>query len=763
MKKQVNFVLMLVLLLQLCFSHSFPAQALTDTNEALDFDTAAITSAQVVQNNLYLLKNGRIEVLTAPGAEPVTVIKLEDYPEIPEDSWSLLTLVSDGSSLYLVNLSYGTLYLVKDNALQLTTQLDMSCFDSKSEDGWPKYAIFENPIMTRGNLYVLAANVEDFQAYELYGFSVDTGARTDINLNIPEFYEIAPYQADKLLTVNRNTGELIAFVPGDPNQMEVVTQFPNYDDGCAFYVAESDAFYFLSGTSLMRYQDDFEVVQTVPFDNLSFVRYAGVWHDALVIQTSTGLFLYDPSADAESADQITLSIWTNSDPGISNVITEFMATNPNIRVALEMSSSDNALERLVNENLSNDTNTDLFVLSSFMINSHSIFSRGFAAPIYSETLQQSINRMYPQIQALLMQDDVLWGYPVNLYPDFWAVRPALLEKYGYAVPETMDEYVDMMLDWYTNHADEDENVTFNENSTIRAQQVNTASMLLSQYILTHADGDNLLSVQSPQLAASIEKLTSLSDIQDADTASDTLDQAASENLFQTGNAWLPFYRRINPEHAGEVCVTAPSFGDGTGHVNDCSLEYFIINPHSENQEAAVTFLEYLCNHMDTVTAYQCYPDENTPVETEGNREKILEIQEQIDGLTEGKEKRLKAIEITTELLMNCPEGDVNYDFFRDELSEAQATLADVENSIADWTNQKAELEENLYVYAAEEIAEYREVAQDIELQNSWIGWEMSNELDIEGMFEKYFDGYASLQQTLSEIDKRLLLMLYEEY
>ena len=185
MKKQVNFVLMIVLLLQLCFSYSFPAQALTDANEALDFDTTAIISAQVVQNNLYLLKNGRIEVLTAPGAEPVTVIKLEDYPEIPEDSWSLLTLVGDGSSLYLVNLSYGTLYLVKDNALQLTTQLDMSCFDSKSEDGWPKYITFKDPIMMRGNLYVLASNAEDFQAYELYGFAVDTGARTDINLNVP--------------------------------------------------------------------------------------------------------------------------------------------------------------------------------------------------------------------------------------------------------------------------------------------------------------------------------------------------------------------------------------------------------------------------------------------------------------------------------------------------------------------------------------------------------------------------------------------------
>ena len=371
--------------------------------------------------------------------------------------------------------------------------------------------------------------------------------------------------------------------------------------------------------------------------------------------------------------------------------------------------------------------------------------------------------MYPQIQALLMQDDVLWGYPVNLYPDFWSVRPALLEKYGYAMPETMDEYVDMLLDWYANHADEVENVTFNENRTIRAQQVSTASMLLKQYILTHADGDTLLSVQSPQLASSIEKLTSLSDVQEMDTASDTLNQAVSESLFQTGNALLPFYRRLNPERAGEVCMTAPAFDDGTGHVNSFSLEYFIINPHSENQEAAVTFLEYLCNHMDTVTAYQCYPDENTPVETEGNREEILELQDSIDRSTASIELDQKQIEMATESLMNAAEGSEDYDFYMEYLSELQTSLDTSKNNIVDWTNQKAELEENLYVYAAEDIAEYREVAQYMELQNRWIVWEMSNELDIEGMFEKYFDGYASLQQTLSEIDKRLLLMLYEEY
>ena len=210
-------------------------------------------------------------------------------------------------------------------------------------------------------------------------------------------------------------------------------------------------------------------------------------------------------------------------------------------------------------------------------------------------------------------------------------------------------------------------------------------------------------------------------------------------------------------------MTAPAFDDGAGHVNSFSLDYFIINPHSENQEAAVTFLEYLCNHMDTVTAYQCYPDENTPVETEGNREEILEIQEQIDGLTAFIEQDRKRIEMATESLMNAADGSEVYDFYKEYLSELQITLETRENSLANWINQKAELEENLYVYAAEDIAEYREVAQYMELQNSWIVWEMSNELDIDGMFEKYFDGYASLQQTLSEIDKRLLLMLYEEY
>ena len=127
------------------------------------------------------------------------------------------------------------------------------------------------------------------------------------------------------------------------------------------------------------------------------------------------------------------------------------------------------------------------------------------------------------------------------------------------------------------------------------------------------------------------------------------------------------------------------------------------------------------------------------------------------------EQDRKQIEMATESLMNAAEGSEDYDFYKEYLSELQITLETRENSLADWINQKAELEENLYVYAAEDIAEYREVAQYMKLQNSWIVWEMSNELDIEGMFEKYFDGYASLQQTLSEIDKRLLLMLYEEY
>ena len=127
------------------------------------------------------------------------------------------------------------------------------------------------------------------------------------------------------------------------------------------------------------------------------------------------------------------------------------------------------------------------------------------------------------------------------------------------------------------------------------------------------------------------------------------------------------------------------------------------------------------------------------------------------------EQDRKQIEMATESLMNAAEGSEDYDFYKEYLSELQITLETRENSLADWINQKAELEENLYVYAAEDIAEYREVAQYMELQNSWIVWEMSNELDVEGMFEKYFGGYASLQQTVSEIDKRLLLMLYEEY
>lgn len=92
--------------------------------------------------------------------------------------------------------------------------------------------------------------------------------------------------------------------------------------------------------------------------------------------------------------------------------------------------------------------------------------------------------------------------------------------------------------------------------------------------------------------------------------------------------------------------------------------------------------------MDTVTAYQCYPDENTPVETEGNREEILELQDSIDRSTASIELDQKQIEMATESLMNAAEGSEDYDFYMEYLSELQTSLDTSKNNIVDWTNQK---------------------------------------------------------------------------
>lgn len=754
MKRFITAILLM--LLQLCLCPSALAVEPVDDFFPADMPSS-VTSAQIVEETLYVLGDGKIMAFAQPQTEASVVIELDVYPEIAQAEWEELFLISDGTRLYLLNPGRGQLYLVRDHELELLVRLDISSLGTETDEVESRYVIFSSPVIMDRSLYLLSMDPVAFQSYELCRFSLDTGAYTSVGLGALELDEIAPYKNGRLMAVDRNTGNLLALTPDGSGNADVIVQLPNSSDRYAAYDEANDAYYFLSGSTLMRYRNGFETVENV----LPYETSLGLWYGRLIVKTSLGLYQCGP--DGEKSQKNSLKIWTGSELALSELIVKFRAAYPDISVEVQTVQTDDPMERLMNESLSRDASIDLFVLSSHMINGQEIFSRGFAAPIQSELLQKNVQAMYPQVQALMTQNGTLYGYPLALYPDFWSVRPELLRESGMGdAAQTMEEYVDMLLLWYETYADADPGYTFNGSSAVRTQQVQTAFMLLCEYILNHAEDDAPISFRTPEIYRLMEKLASLSAYEGS--VLDSLDDEVIgeyARIFQTGYAVLPFYRGINPSAQGEICIPAPVFARDGLPVSSGSLDYFIINPNSSQMEAAAAFLEFFSQNIDMAASYILYPGQNDPIENENYQEEVAECQETIERITDSIQRYEKMIGVQSDMLQDFPEDSDDYLKQQEDLARNQETLTELKDSLAEKNASLAEIMEKRYVYSAQDIAEYRDAAQYMRLDGGWLIWSIAEGLDIESILEKYFEGFLSLDQMLSEIDQKAAMMFYE--
>ena len=76
----------------------------------------------------------------------------------------------------------------------------------------------------------------------------------------------------------------------------------------------------------------------------------------------------------------------------------------------------------------------------------------------------------------------IYGLPVALWPEFWTIRPELLEKTGMSAPQTLDAYLEQMYLYYANHAEGGEAYSFDGSTSIPEAQEQAVILLLSIYI-----------------------------------------------------------------------------------------------------------------------------------------------------------------------------------------------------------------------------------------------------------------------------------------
>lgn len=751
MKKAVTAMTMLLLAVVVLFSASIPALAAEPIHGdyvSKEVYPPVATSTYVAQDTLFAISRGKIVAFSAPGENPQTVINLADYPEINKNDWNWLKLTGKAATLYLLDPFRGVLYEVKEAGLSELVHLDISNIGKEYGSPEHRYVIFSSVVIVEDDLYLLSMDPVTYGGLEMYRFSLTDGSCKQVDLPGLELMELSAYRDGQLLILDGNTSAVLVYDTKSEKIVDTAATLPGVDDGKVVYDAARDALYYLSGARLMRYGRESEAVDWVPFDGALSTSYAAMWRDSYTALAETGVYVcHTDGAQANRGDENVLTIWVDGNSLDSQLLNLFRLEHPEILIDVYSVPDENPLERLTTENLSKDSSIDIFLMHTYLIDSEEIFNRGFAAPIKSDQLVRNVLSMYPQIQELLMHGGELLGYPADLWPDFYTVRPDLLEASGLGeAPETMEEYCEMLLQWYDMYDGESAEFNFNEHQTIRAQQANTLSYIVAQYIRTYGTDDAPVSFDTPTFRHLMEQLATLSAYEDEEAAD------GLPSLFNTSNSVSPFNRSVNRSHEGEICMLPPVFEPGEQAVLNASLDYFIVNPNTPRYEEALIFLDFYSEHISLDQRYMLYPGYNELIEQPSYQADLQRHHDQI---------ALSQRVIAQEQAFLARVSDDYAAVHPDDYALRLDTIAYHEDAMAQAEAALAVLTANRYVCSAEELAEYRNIADHMSFKNGALVWDVTETLGATEFLMRYIDGSATLDQVITALDRRVMMMYYE--
>lgn len=689
------------------------------TPELLD----AAYDAQLVRDTLYVLMEQRL-VSTSYGQSAFdTVVDLSEHPQLNEHSSMLF---SDNKTLYALDTSTDVVYRLDDSTLEPIATLDFS--EAEPTDA-SMNIIIEYPMIQNGALYTLCTDPADY-TQALYRFSLDNGQGARISTSDYTFQEIVAYRDGQLLGLVHNTRKLVVIDGMTGKTVDEIGTLSGSSVGAIAYDAARDMVYSRSDAEVVRWEKQKPVtVGYMTAEDAGSALFVGLRNGQYILICHTGLYACD-TASGEATKPLT--IWSMAEGLLdSKLLLTFTELNPQTPVVVRGTADDDPLDKLVTSSMTRDASIDIFTVSSQDIDSQEIFIRGYAAPLSSSLLIDDLGSMYPQIRDYLIQDDILFGFPAALWTRYWTVQPELLEtsELG-AVPKLLDDYYDMLLRWYKDNYHSHPGMTFDGSHTIREQWQEAIYLLISQYIHTYASNEKPLSFNTPVFRAALEKIITLSKWKGYDNVRSDR-QEARESIFQT-NAIEPFFQAVNDIKPVAQYILPPALGDAGPPVLPSTMVYFIINPHSQNKKEAIQFLEYFSQNMELMLRYQLHPDDNRLIERQMYQRKVQAYVQSIADI----KARLAALE-NDEYLMEL----------KDELAQEEARLL--------------QEEANRWEYSPEAIAEYRKLAPYMALKHGDLLWDVYESLDIETILSKYFEGYTTLDQALSELDHKVAIMFLE--
>ena len=384
------------------------------------------------------------------------------------------------------------------------------------------------------------------------------------------------------------------------------------------YETEDRTFYGVTETGRVYKQD--QLCANLPFRTI-YEEDKGIIHNNTYIYLHSGSIIIRELTE-KTAQQIELRIMGTPDD--EEVLLKYQATHPDITIALDPRSDD--FLGLQQAAISQDSDVDLFLLDSDDLYKKFINKEYEASLNNSSTLTEQSNHFYPWLRQAVYDGDTLAAWPISVDVEYWTVNTTAWNKLELGeYPTTWQEMLSLLSEWNdSEYALDHPELSFLESVDGYSGIVN---MVIRQYLLEYEKTGQLVDFNTPEFREVLQLL-----------------MKSGANIEETGGSMplimtYPQYLGVgyNDSDIVESCLP-PALTAGSERYIRATAQLLVVNRSSKHYEEALSFLEFMAEHTDTVMKYKMYDNLTEPVRPDEYKQEQEQLQEEITSLQEMLER-----------------------------------------------------------------------------------------------------------------------------
>lgn len=513
--------------------------------------------------------------------------------------------------VYVMHPYSGEIFCVSNEGLTKTATFPKEVLYS---DSLENYREIMQTVSIDNHLYILLGtdDYDDPEKTALFEFDIKNETVTSIEDENIEGISIG--SDDKLLIQYANDPlRLAIYSPLNEEMKESTIQLQNYSSISTIgWINELQKYYRVSDGHVYVSREfvNEECVAILPITQIrASTSMAASKYGTIAIAQGQYIFLRDLSVDT-AARQTVITVAGTLNP---DLLIRFNTENPHI--VIQQASNSDAITQAA---LSGDSETDVFILNapgSFL----SMKNKGYLAALEDDSLKSWVNDLYPQINSVVYSEDDLLALPISINLNSWSINRTVWDSIDLGeYPKTYEELFIAIEKWLNEYA-----VDYPEYALSDVQQNGLKTLVSSairEYVFQMSQEDQWLSFNTDAFRSVMKTIAQKSWI-------------LSEENDQWGMPILSSYSQgfgISQNDGDTILMMLPpAFDSSSVQSIYAELEVMAIHEASTDKEAAVQFMKWYKDQINTTMHYKMNPTLSEPIENENYATRSKELDDEL--------------------------------------------------------------------------------------------------------------------------------------